>query len=249
MDPMEDKKIKGALLEGTEEALELKEMVWQNIQKELKLEDGNKVNRKPNKKRGISNFIKYGSAAAILAVVIFTSTEAGHAAVNKIKEIFVPNKVVKQQIEGTDEKNNVTLKESTMKYIIYVDEDRYTMQSTDGKDKITPKIKAENYPEVFMEIQQLKDKTPAAAASEVMSELKSKFKTVENKGSVNEPLASQLVVARTGLKAKDTVVKYYFIDNTKGGTFVVKQQYFIEAEEGHGARFNAMLKEFKIVNQ
>lgn len=246
---MEDKKIKDALLEGTEEASELKDMVWKNIQKELNLDGGKKMTRRSAKKRGISRLVKYGSVAAVLAIVIFTSTEYGHAAVDKIKQMFVPNKVVKQQIEGTDEKNNVTLKESTMKYIIYIDEERYTMQKVDGKDKITPKIKAENYPEVFMEIEQVKDKSPEAAASQIEKELKGKFKTVENMGQVKEPISAKLIKARTGVKAKDTVVNYYFVDNTKGGTFIIKQQYFMEASEGHGARFYAMLKEFKIVSE
>lgn len=246
---MEDKKIKEALLEGTEEAVELKEMVWKNIQKELKLEGDKKMNKKTNRNKGISGFVKYGSVAAALAIVIFSSTETGRAAVDKIKQMFVPNKVVEQSIEGMKENNNVTLKESAMKYVIYIDEERYTMESSNGKDKIVPKIKAEGYPEVFMEIEQIKDKKPEAAALEMETQLKAKFKTVENKGEVKDPINARLITARTGLKAKDTVVRYYFIDNTKGGTFVVKQQFFLEAEEGHGARFYAMLKEFKIVNE
>jgi hypothetical protein len=224
-------------------------MVWKNIQKELKLEGDKEMAKKTTKNKGIASFVKYGSVAAALAIVIFTSTETGRAAVDKIKEMFVPNKVVEQDIEGMKENNNVTLKESAMKYVIYIDEERYTMENANGKDKIVPKIKAAGYPEVFMEIEQIKDKKPEAVALDVEKELKAKFKTVENKGEVKDPINAKLITARTGVKAKDTVVRYYLIDNTKGGTFVVKQQYFIEAEEGHGARFYAMLKEFKIVSE
>jgi hypothetical protein len=248
---MEDKKIREALLEGTNEAAELKEMVWNNIQKELNLDGGNiKVMKKKNrKKNSIATFVKYGSIAAAVAVVIGFNTEYGQAAVGKIKEIFVPNKVVKQEIEGMPTQDNVTLKESAMKYVIYIDEERYTMQSLSGKDKIVPKIKAENLPEVFMEIQQVKDKKPSAVASDIEKELKEKYKTVENRGSVNQPLNATLIRAASGVKYNDTVTKYYLVDNTKGGTFIIKQQYFVEAEEGHGARFENMLKEFKIVNE
>ncbi len=42
LDNITDKKIKDAVLQGTDEAAELKDMVWSNIQKELNL-DGGKV--------------------------------------------------------------------------------------------------------------------------------------------------------------------------------------------------------------
>lgn len=252
MDHMEDKKVRDAIFEGTEEAAELKNMVWNNIQKELNLDGGKVKTMKRSdrrKKKGVPAFVKYGSVAAAVALVVGFNTDYGQAAVGKIKEIFAPNKVIKQGIEGMPTQDNVTLKESAMKYIIYIDEQMYTMQNLEGKDKIVPKNKAANYPEVFMEIQQIKDKKPSAVAEDVEKELKSKFKTVENKGAVKDPVSGILLRAKSGTNSKDTVVQYYLVDNTKGGTFVIKEQYFIEAAEGHGARFYNMLKEFKIVNE
>jgi hypothetical protein len=248
MNHKEDNKITESLLDGTNEAEELKTMVWNNIKNELNLSEGESKNMK-TKKNGIPAFVKYGSIAAAMAIVIASNTQYGHAAADKIKQLFAPNKIVKLQIEGTNEKQNVSLKEGSAKYIIYIDEERYTMVSKDGKDKITPKIKAKNYPEVFMEIHQIKGKTPKALASEIEKELKTKYKNVDNKGAVKEPLKAIFLNARSGSKSKDTVVNYYLVDNTKGGTFVIKQQYFVEASEGHGARFYGMLKEFKIVNE
>ena len=249
MDSKTDKKIRDAVFQGTEETAELKNMVWNNIQKELNLDEGKVRSFKRShrrKKNGISEFIKYGSIAAAVAVVIGANTQYGQAAVGKIKELFVPNKIVKQEIEGMPSENNMALKEGS-KYIIYMDEEMYTMQNLEGKDKIVPKNKAENYPEVFMEIEQIKDKKPEVVALEVEKELKAKYKTVKNEGIVKEPLSSTLLRANSGVQSKDTVVQYYLVDNTKGGTFVIKQQYFMEASEGHGARFYHMLKEFKIV--
>lgn len=243
---MEDRKIKEAILEGTEEVTELKNMVWTNIERELNLEMKRKesVKRKKNK---MSSFMKYGSMAAAITLVLGLNTEYGQAAVDKIKELFVPNKVVKQQIEGMDEDSNVALKEGSAKYIIYIDEDRYTMEKIDGKDKIAAKIKGENTPEVFMEISQVEGKRPDAIASEIEEELKRKYQKVENRGKVNYPLKSTLIYANNGINSNSTVLRYYLVDNTKGGTFVIKQQLFIEAEEGHGARMDNMLKEFKII--
>ena len=45
----------------------------------------------------------------------------------------------------------------------------------------------------------------------------------------------------------DAVMKVYVLDNTAGGVFVVKMRYFTEAEEGHGARLEAMLNGFEII--
>lgn len=248
MDYREDKKISDALLEGTEEITELKDMVWSNIQKELNLDVKKTEYVKPKKNR-ISNFVKYGSIAAAVAIALGINTQFGQAAVGKIKDLFVPNKAIKQQLEGTKEQSNVTLKESSMKYIIYIDEERYTMQHLEGKDKITAKIKAENAPEVFMEIQQVKDKKPEVIASELQKELMAKYEKVENKGTVNEPIKAKLIYASSGVQWNSPIVRYYLVDDTKTGTFIIKQQLFLEASEGHGVRLNNMLKEFKIVNQ
>lgn len=248
MNHIEDSKIKEAILDGTNEAEELKAEVWNNIKNELNLSEGKNENMK-TKKNKIPAFFKYGSIAAAMAIVIASNTQYGHAAADRIRQLFAPNKVVKLQIEGNNEKQNVSLKEGSAKYIIYIDEERYTMESKDGKDKITPKVKAKNYPEVFMEIHQVKEKTPKAMATEIEKQLKAKYKQVDNNGEVKEPLKAIHLDARSGVKSKDTVVNYYLVDNTKGGTFVIKQQYFVEASEGHGARFYGMLKEFKIVNE
>jgi hypothetical protein len=248
MSHMEDKNMKKALLRGTAEAAEMKDIVWQNIQKELNLNEGKKIDMKA-KKKGIPALVKYGSIAAAVAVLLVSNTQYGHAAVDKIRELFAPNKTITQEIEGMGSKDNLSLKEGSSKYIIYIDEERYTMEQVNGKDRILPKAKAANLPAVAMEIELVKDKTPETMAAEIQNQLKGKFSTVQNKGAVKAPVSGILVYANTGIKSDDTIVKYYLVDNGKGGTFVIRQQYFVEAEEGHGARFDNMLKEFKIVSE
>ncbi len=249
MDNREDKKINEVLLKGTDEALELKDMVWKNIEKELGLKVGKVIEMK-SKEKNNRRLFKYGSmVAAALAVVIFSNTEYGHATANKIREIFAPNKTITQSLEGMDEESNVSLKEGSSKYIVYIDEERYTMVSENGKDLISPKTKAENLPEVYMEIEQVKGKSPKIVASEIESTLKVKYPKVENKREVTDPIESILISAYSGSNWNDTVIKYYFVDNKEGGTFIIKEQYFLEAAEGHGARFYNMLKEFKILEE
>ncbi|MDI3310564.1 MAG: hypothetical protein QJR05_03955 [Thermoanaerobacterium sp.] len=130
----------------------------------------------------------------------------------------------------------------------YIDETNYKMVKQDGKNRIIPKVKInENLPEVYMEIQHVKDKSPREMAAQIEDELKSTFEHVENYGTVEQPIKSISLHARSGLKPDSTVVTYYLVDDQQGGTFVIKEQYFLEAAERHGARFYLILKEFKVI--
>lgn len=243
----DDKKMKDALLKGTDEIEELKDYIWNNIEKEIDIIDSERVDLKVKTKNKY-NFNKYGSIAAALVVGFVTLTPYGHATIDTIKKIFEPNKVVEQQIEGIGEKTNMKLSENTTNYIIYYDKDMYNMKSEDGKDIISPINKAENYPEVSMTIEQITDKRPHVIASEIEKDIKGKYETVENKGLVNEPVTGILISTRAGSNSKDAVINYYLMENNRGGTFKITQKYFVEASEGHGARFYNMLKEFKIID-
>ncbi len=46
----------------------------------------------------------------------------------------------------------------------------------------------------------------------------------------------------------DPVERYYLVEDFKGGVIVIQQKLFKEAVEGHGARFDGMLKELYIWN-
>jgi hypothetical protein len=121
------------------------------------------------------------------------------------------------------------------------------MEKHDEADRIYPKNRAWNLPEVFMEISQTAGSDPKTAAAEIEGRMVKDFKHYKNLGEVDEPVKGILLTGQTGDRWDDTVVHYYILDNTKGGVFIIRQQYFVEASEGHGARFFNMLKEFKIV--
>jgi hypothetical protein len=242
-----DKKIRDALIEGTDDIKDFKNAIWNNIEKEINKIDNDEIDLKMKTKNKY-NFIKHGSIAAALVIGLVATTSYGDAAIDSIKKLFEPNKVVEQQIEGMGEKTNMKLSENTTNYIIYYDKDIYNMKSIEGKDIITPINKAENYPEVSMTIEQVADKRPHVLASEIEKDIKEKYSVVENKGLVNEPVTGILISTRAGSNSKDPVINYYLIENNRGGTFKITQKYFVEASEGHGARFYNMLKEFKIID-
>lgn len=247
-DKIFDQEIKNALLKATDTSINLKNDIWEGIESKVEFYVNQKGVKTMKKRKAKSIFSAITLMAAALLIVFFTSTNAGRAAVAKIKEILAPEKVIVQDIEGQKEDTKVNLNEGPG-YVIYVDEEMYRLVKQDGKDRIVPKLEpSNNLPEVYMEIQRVANKSPQEMAAQLERELKSSFETVENYGLVKDPIESIELHARSGLKPDSIVVTYYLVDDKHGGTFVIKQQYFLEAAEGHGARFYHMLKEFKVVN-
>lgn len=246
-----DKDIEKALLESTEESNELKNQIWENIEK--KINDNNKgeitMKRVENKRKNkwSNRWIQYGATAAILGIAIISSTEVGQAAFEKIKEILVPEKVITEELEGMEEDTNVNLNEREIGYSIYFDEDRYMIKDYDGIDRIVPKsIDGQDLSEkYYMEIREERDKSPEKLAQEIESKLNEEFENVSEIEKVDYPIDG-IAVRGTTPKGNNPVVKYHIIENGKGGSFVFKQQLTIEAAEGHGVRFDNMIKEFRI---
>jgi hypothetical protein len=242
-----DQEIKDALLKATDASLNLKKDIWEGIESKIEYYESQKGVKTMKKSKIKSIFTAITLTAAALGIAFFTSTNAGRAAVAKIREILAPEKVIVQDIEGQKEDTKVNLNEGPG-YVIYVDESMYHVVKQDGKDRIVPNVDpGDNLPEVYMEIQRVANKSPQEMAAQLETELKSSFETVENYGIVEDPVESISLHARNGLKHDSTIVRYYLVDDKQGGTFVIKQQYFLEAAEGHGARFYHMLREFKIV--
>ncbi|WNF36860.1 hypothetical protein RJD24_21100 [Bacillaceae bacterium IKA-2] len=261
-----DKEIRANLLKNTSDALKKKEEIWGNIEIKLAIDKANSINNlsereeinmknerrtstgKVKKKSKSRGWITGTIAAAVLLGIFTTSTDTGQAVVSNIKEYFAPEKQVVEEIEGMPEEKEVVLKESKSGYIIYIDEERYKLIEEDGIDKIVTKEPlGEIYPEVAMEISQVEDKTPEQLATSIQQELENSFETVREITTVTEPVEGLLISAIDGLEWDSRVTRVYIISNEKEGSFVIQKKYFLEAEEGHGARFHHMLKEFKIV--
>ncbi|NLN41059.1 MAG: hypothetical protein GX160_03565 [Clostridiales bacterium] len=246
-----DDKIKKALEYGTDNALSQKEEVWNAIKaKTYFLPKGvSRMSRKRKKQKPIFKILAASTVAAALLLTFLVETEPGKAAIDKIKEMFEPQKNIVQDLEGNKEETVVELNHSKIGYVIYVDKEMYDLVKSDEADRIVAKHQGEGLPEVFMEITQIVDKAPSAVAADIENQLKTEFPIVENRGQVSDPIDGRLIRATTGNEWNDKVVVYYLVDNTQGGTFVIKQQYFFEASEGHGSRFYHMLKEFEIVKE
>lgn len=268
-----DKQLKDDLEKGTEDALRYKEEIWTAIKGRIEEErmDGqanSKESAVPGSEeptfrargtrrgRGRSRAGKRAGllllttavAASIWVGLNFQSAPV-QAWFDQVKAWFAPQKEVQQEIEGMPESSeNLLYEGANSDYVIYIDESWFQMIHGDEIDRIEPKEKPEDdrYPEVYMEISQ-RNEAPQAVAEQLQAELKD-YPKLEAQ-SIEEPVRGWEVRAIGGSGGQewdDPVIRYYVFDNEQGGSFIVKQHYFLEASEGYGARFYHMMKEFYI---
>lgn len=167
-----------------------------------------------------------------------------------IEERFPAEKDIVVSIEGTEEKiaGRLTIGKNEA-YILYIDEERYKMVSGQAADPdvIVPKeALPEGYPEVSMAILHTPDTAPADRAAELAEQLKTSFPDLKEAERVREPVEGFLLhgIADGGQEWDDAVIHAYVVSDGQQGSFTLTEKYFLEAAEGHGARFYAMAKEF-----
>lgn len=189
------------------------------------------------------------TVATGILITLSLQTETGTAFVKGMKDMFIPEKEVIQSIEGQDEETKIQLNEGTdSKYVIYVDEERYKMIKGEESDLIKTKDPLpENYPDVSMEIKQVPNIKPEVLVEQYEEELKKDFPELKAIEEVTEPVTGYLLHGINGNQSDSVVVHAYVVSNGKEGSFIITEYYFLEAAEGHGARFHRMLETFKIV--
>lgn len=250
-----DEKIKQMLLGYTDIDENLKEVTWDKINEKLHRQVKHK--KRPNRRRWMISFVV---AAAVMFIALSSMTETGRAMIQNIKDTFVPNKQVEVEIEGQKEPSNVQLEmNEQLDYVIYIDEDRYRMEEVNGIDRIVPKEPlGDDYPEVYMEISEWRSSRKDEIVTEIEERLKKDGVTLIKQEGVSEPLKATMFYALESDYVQDSEIidiewdaivhRYYIIFVEDDRAFIVKQQFFAEAEEGHGLRFDRMLESFEILN-
>ncbi|MFJ7934040.1 hypothetical protein [Sporosarcina sp. NPDC096371] len=247
MNPI-DKQAKEALDKQTNQQTHgLTEEVWNGLEKELFHEEPVHTKEVKNTKKRVIPIVL--TAAATLAIVFSLTPDTGGAFMKGIKYLFAPEKEILQSIEGQNEKTDVHLNEGkNSDYVIYLDETRYKMIHGEDSDMITTiEPLPEKYPEVTMEIKQIADEKPEDVVRKIEAELKQEFPALRAIETVTKPVEGFWLHGTAGNDATSKVVTAYIISNDKEGSFIIIENYFLEAAEGHGARFHHMLESFDIV--
>ncbi|WP_100333296.1 hypothetical protein [Bacillus alkalisoli] len=125
----------------------------------------------------------------------------------------------------------------------------YTVTNEQDNKIIAAKTQSteNSYPEVFMEIRQ-SEKSLEEILTEIQTIVQKEYAIIKEQAIVHTPISATLFEARQGDEWNDEVVRFYIFPNEKGGTFIIKQQFFFEAYEGHGVRMDNMLKTFELIN-
>ncbi|MDX5474804.1 MAG: hypothetical protein LPK00_04625 [Bacillaceae bacterium] len=244
-----DDEIHNELKKLTDDAVKMKDDIWKEIEKETITLD--KKTRKTKRRRKIS-FV--ASIAASIGLIYVLGTPTGHALMANMKDLLAPNKTITEQLEGTDEPIDYSLNieekqsDTLADYAIYVDEEMYTITNEQDRKIISANIQStENiYPDVFMEIKQTENSIEDTIV-EISKMIQEEYEIVKNQTEVQTPISAHVLEARQGDEWNDEVVRFYIFSNEKGGTFIVKQQFFFEAYEGHGVRMDNMLKTFELI--
>ncbi|WP_093194090.1 hypothetical protein [Salimicrobium halophilum] len=234
-----ERKLEKRLKEETDNMEKQKQETWSRIESEL-------FTGETKKKR--TPWVATAVAATLILLIVAASIpDLRQPVVNSVKELFVEEKEQNINIEGQEEETDVQRNaDEEWNYVIYVDEDRYRLEEGEGVDRIIPATElGEAYPEVSMMITET-EATPGEIESE-MTETYPDY-SIESEQVTTPQEATELRAVPQGATEWNTpIYRWYVIEGET--TYVVKQNYFLEAAEGHGARFDAMLETFEIVEE
>lgn len=188
------------------------------------------------------------------------STEKGQALLKTLQEMFVKEKVVELQIEGEKEdiETEVQINEQ-LEYVIYIDNARYTLTKGETADTITTKTPlADRYPEVSMEIKRVEDTSQEEIIEEIKTTITREEMEITLEDTVDRGLPMKRIAAigkgkqntsgNVGEDWDSPIYRYYVTEEINQQYYLITEKYFLEAAEGHGARFESMLNTFEITN-
>lgn len=194
----------------------------------------------------------------VLAGLLFLQTPLGATAVEFIKtqvsnliESLFPARNIIVLPEGSPEMilheaQGRDPAENTQGFVIYVDTNSYVMTEEAGVYYIRPLSMGADLPVVEIEIREVTDRDFESYAEEIRDQMANSWNIPHDLHWTDKPIC--YTFSLSGGTAWDSPCEnHYFIDNGKEGTFHIISKYFLEAAEGHGARFTAMIQTFSIV--
>ncbi|WP_301110046.1 hypothetical protein [Sporosarcina sp.] len=154
-----------------------------------------------------------------------------------------PSMELVQSVEGEEEvvTMDLVIGHNSL-YSMYIDAERYQLDEEDKKDVLSPVVSVpDGYPEVKMEILYIEERNP----DRVKNDFEKEYDFSLEEEQVTEPVNSISLHGTSGTTPDSVVVTIYLLD-AFGGTLLIKETYFLEAQEGHGARFEQILKTLEL---
>lgn len=133
-------------------------------------------------------------------------------------------------------------------FILFLNEELYEGAWEDGSYVIRPNVDMGGLPVCDMTIRYLADTALNDAVQAQTQLLEETYASVlDASGDTPGPLAgSQAVLAASGGNTWDSPqARVWLVDDQQGGVYTLTARYFLEAEEGHGARFTDMACTFE----
>lgn len=153
-------------------------------------------------------------------------------------------------IEGVKEKVRGKRFKSNLGYEIVYDSEKFKRETQEKTDSFL----AENsdptiYPYNYINISRLEDTTAKKYSKELYNRLLKdglkKVSITDNTEIGQDSLKSAMVSVQTGDKW-DSVIRNYYVIERAGKVFLIETQFYLDAQEGYGARIKAMLDTFYI---
>lgn len=139
--------------------------------------------------------------------------------------------------------------ETSVDFLIYVNEERFTVYEEEGLYSIrSTDPLPEDFPVCGLDILHLPDTAPDAARLEA-KRAAGEHNLAVSAEDLSAPLPDALYLrASAGTAWDDEQAELWFVSDGQGGSFVLTARYFLEAEEGLGARFQDMVSSFRVVS-
>jgi|GEM_PF-1966989 len=153
-------------------------------------------------------------------------------------------------IEGTEERVQGKRYKSKQGYEIVYDSERFKRESQENTDSFL----ADNpdptiYPYIYVNISRLEDTTVEEYSKELYKRLSKeghRSVTISNDTEKGQDSSKDVqVTVQTGYNW-DSVIRKYRVIGEAGKVFLIETQYYLEAEEGYGARIEAMIDTFYV---
>lgn len=201
--------------------------------------------------------VLFGAVLALMTMLCGTAMAVSEDFRNYVFDLigfFLPPKTETIMIEGLEEE----IKYSSFGEIpdsngpgfaIYYDYGGYTMTEENGVYYIRPipieGVDNSKYPPCEMVIAHSNTDWQALCA-QTREQMIPTWETVREVGQYANP--ERLVfTAQNGLDWDSPVEDHYFLPDGKGGSYHITARFFLEATEGHGSRFAAMVATFTLV--